>query len=369
MQQKERQVWYDGREVSVENMDVWELINHSPIYKVLVSLQQRQAGYFFPQKMTFITEVTNTDELEQVPLGDVVFSNDQEILANAKKLGYLTCIFYSVDDRVMLERVSREASEYDFAAVDFDLPTNIPLELIIARLEESNTVLLRAVNTAIDTEIAYGTLEKGSDGVLFATTDIDEVKRLTAYMSKLSLENLELHPMVVTEVMHAGMGVRACIDTTGIMTQDEGMIIGSTSGGGIFVCSETHYLPYMNLRPFRVNAGAVHSYVWQPDDAAEYLSDLKAGDKVLCVNTKGETRVLTVGRIKTEVRPMLLIKGTVEDRELNVIVQDDWHIRIMSADGKPRNASTIQPGDELLAYVCEPGRHVGVKVNETIIEK
>jgi 3-amino-4-hydroxybenzoic acid synthase len=173
---------------------------------------------------------------------------------------------------------------------------------------------------------------------------------------------------VVTEVVHAGMGVRACIDTTGLMGQEEGMIIGSTSGGGIFVCSETHYLPYMNLRPFRVNAGAVHSYVWQPDDAAEYLSDLKAGSKVLCVNTNGETRELTVGRVKTEVRPMLLIKGKVEDRELNVFVQDDWHIRIMDAEGNPRNASTIQPGDELLAYTCEPGRHVGVKVTETIVE-
>ncbi|MFV2050533.1 3-dehydroquinate synthase II [Metabacillus litoralis] len=368
MQQKARQVWYDGRGVSVENMDVWELINHSPIDKVLVSLQQRQEGYF-PQKMTFITEVSSSEELEQVPAEDTVFSNSQVVLADAKKRGHQTCIFYSVDNREMLERCSREASEYDYAAVDFDLPTNIPLELIIARLEESNTVLLRAVNTAIDTEIAYGTLEKGSDGVLFATTNVDEVKRLTAFMSKQSLPNLELHPMVVTDVVHAGMGVRACIDTTGIMTQDEGMIIGSTSGGGVFVCSETHYLPYMNLRPFRVNAGAVHSYVWQPEDAAEYLSDLKAGDKVLCVNTKGETRVLTVGRIKTEVRPMLLIKGKVGERELNVVVQDDWHIRIMSADGKPRNASTIKPGDELLSYICEPGRHVGVKVSETIIER
>ncbi|MBM7602183.1 3-dehydroquinate synthase II/3-amino-4-hydroxybenzoic acid synthase [Metabacillus crassostreae] len=368
MQQKQRQVWYDGRGVSVENMDVWELINHSPIDKALVTVQQRQEGYF-PQKMSFITEVSNVEELENVPSEDVVFSDNKALLEEAKKRNYKTCIFYSVDDREMLERCSREASEYDFAAVDFDLPTNIPLELIIARLEESNTVLLRAVNTAIDTEIAYGTLEKGSDGVLFATTDIDEVKRLTAFMSKQALPSLELHPMVVTEVVHAGMGVRACIDTTGIMNQDEGMIIGSTSGGGVFVCSETHYLPYMNLRPFRVNAGAVHSYVWQPDDAAEYLSDLKAGDKVLCVNTKGETRVLTVGRIKTEVRPMLLIKGKVGESELNVIVQDDWHIRIMSADGKPRNASTIQPGDELLSYICEPGRHVGVKVSETIIER
>jgi 3-amino-4-hydroxybenzoic acid synthase len=364
---KQREVWYDGRGISVENMDVWEVINHSPIEKVLVTVDQRQEGYF-PQKVKFITQVQEPSDLKSISPQDIIFSDDELILAEAKSLGLKTCIFYSVDNREMLERVSREASQYDFAAVDFDLPTNIPLELIIARLEETNTILLRAVNTAIDTEIAYGTLEKGSDGVLFATTNLSEIKRLIEYVSKLNNPKLNLQPLVVTEVVHAGMGVRACIDTTGLMGQEEGMIIGSTSGGGIFVCSETHYLPYMNLRPFRVNAGAVHSYVWQPDDAAEYLSDLKAGSKVLCVNTNGETRELTVGRVKTEVRPMLLIKGKVEDRELNVFVQDDWHIRIMDAEGNPRNASTIQPGDELLAYTCEPGRHVGVKVTETIVE-
>ena len=114
------------------------------------------------------------------------------ILGEAKRLGLKTCIFYSVDNREMLERVSREASQYDFVAVDFDLPTNIPLELIIARLEESNTILLRAVNTAIDTEIAYGTLEKGSDGVLFATTNLNEIRRLIEYVSKLNNPKLNL---------------------------------------------------------------------------------------------------------------------------------------------------------------------------------
>lgn len=125
----------------------------------------------------------------------------------------------------------------------------------------------------------------------------------------------------------------------------------------------------MNLRPFRVNAGAIHSYIWMPGNAAEYLSDLAAGSKVLCVNTEGKSRTLTVGRVKMEVRPLLLIKGETAGKEINVIVQDDWHIRVMGADGSPKNASLIRPGDQLLAYVCEPGRHVGIKVNETIIEK
>ena len=116
---KQREVWYDGRGVSVENMDVWEVINHSPIEKVLVTLDQRQEGYF-PQKMKFITQVQEVSDLELIPSQDIVFSNDELILIEAKRLGLKTCIFYSVDNREMLERVSREASQYDFAAVDFD---------------------------------------------------------------------------------------------------------------------------------------------------------------------------------------------------------------------------------------------------------
>ena len=127
--------------------------------------------------------------------------------------------------------------------------------------------------------------------------DLKEIIKLTNFLTKGHTQNLQLCNLTVTEVVHLGMGVRGCIDTTDIMKQDEGMLVGSTSSGGIFVCSETHYLPYMNLRPFRVNAGAVHSYTWMPDDRVEYISDLKAGSKVICVNTKGETREVIVGQL------------------------------------------------------------------------
>ena len=85
------------------------------------------------------------------------------------------------------------------------------------------------------------------------------------------------------------------------MTAEEGMIIGSTGWGGIFVCSETHYLPHMNLREFRCNAGGVHSYVWGPSNIAVYLSELRAGSRVLAVDTQGRTRVVTVGLISVRI--------------------------------------------------------------------
>lgn len=344
------------------------MVNQSALEIILVSVRQRQEGYF-PQKTILVTEVEQEEDLTRIPVGEIVFSRNQDLLATAKQQGFQTCIFLDVQDRVTLEDSWAEASKYDFAVVDFDLPTNIPLELILARLQNKKVLILRKVENFTEMEVAFGVLEQGSDGVLFTGSDAQEIQQVIRYLSSTALTKIQLHPLLVTQVIHVGMGARACIDTTSLMSREEGMLVGSTSGGGILVCSETHYLPYMNLRPFRVNAGAVHSYIWMPEDTAEYVTDLRAGSKVLCVNIRGETRAVTVGRIKTEVRPLLLIRGEVKDRELNVIVQDDWHIRLMGSDGLPKNATKIQPGDELLAYLGKPGRHVGISVDETIIEK
>jgi 3-amino-4-hydroxybenzoic acid synthase len=153
------------------------------------------------------------------------------------------------------------------------------------------------------------------------------------------------------------------------MTQEEGMIIGSTSTGGLLVSSETHFLPYMELRPFRVNAGAVHSYIWSFNNQTAYLTELKAGSRVICVDVEGNSREVCVGRVKTELRPLLKIEVETKGLRINAIVQDDWHIRIFGGDGTPRNASAIKVGDELLTYVCEGGRHVGIKIDETLEER
>lgn len=368
MDKAEREVWFDARAIPFERQDLWGVFNTSVLNKVIVTVQQRKEGHF-PHKTVLITEIENVEDLSSIPPGEIVFSDRQDLLMAAREAGYQTCAFFSLDNRHQLEQSWKDADQFDYIAVDFDLPTNILLELLIARLDGKDTVLLRKVTSCTDMEIAFGVLEKGSDGVILCTDRPEEIMNVHEYLTRQSVSRIDLHPLVVTEVRNVGMGVRACIDTTGLMTQEEGMLVGSTSSGGIFVCSETHYLPYMNLRPFRVNAGAIHSYVWMPNNMAEYLSDLTVGSRVLCVNIHGEVREMTVGRMKIEVRPLLLIKGVAAETELNVIVQDDWHIRLMGADGKPRNASLIRPGEELLAYVCESGRHVGIKVKETIIEK
>ena len=313
-------------------------------------------------------EAKTVDDLGDLSPGEIVFSERSAVLDEARRIGMKSCAYFSVNSAELLELSCRTASKYDYAAVDFDLPTNIPLELILARLQKRRTVILRRAGSVNEMEVAFGVLETGSDGVLFAADDAAEVRSLAEHLTMATCAKLKLQPMAVKAVSYVGMGMRACVDTVGLLGKDEGMLVGSTSAGGVFICSETHYLPYMNLRPFRVNAGAVHSYIWIPNGATAYLTDLEAGAKVLCVNTKGETRELAVGRVKIEARPLLLIKGEAGGGEINVIVQDDWHIRLMGGNGEPRNATAIVPGDELLAYTSQPGRHVGLPVAESVIE-
>jgi 3-dehydroquinate synthase class II len=62
---------------------------------------------------------------------------------------------------------------------------------------------------------------------------------------------------------------------------------------------------YINSRPFRVNAGAVHAYVQAPGGKTAYLSELKSGAEVLVADAAGRAKTAVVGRCKIETRPMV----------------------------------------------------------------
>ena len=91
------------------------------------------------------------------------------------------------------------------------------------------------------------------------------------------------------------MGDRVCVDTCSLLSDSEGMLIGNTSAGAFLVHAETLENPYVAPRPFRVNAGAVHAYATMPGGKTAYLSDLKAGDRVLISDSQGRTKEATVG--------------------------------------------------------------------------
>ncbi|MEK8174123.1 3-dehydroquinate synthase II [Streptomyces sp. M19] len=144
-----------------------------------------------------------------------------------------------------------------------------------------------------------------------------------------------------------------------------GILVGSYSTGFILCCSETHPLPYMPTRPFRVNAGALHSYVLGPENRTNYLSELRSGSTTLAVNAEGRTRRVVVGRAKLESRPLLTITArSAEGVVVSLTVQDDWHVRVLGPGGKVLNVTELRQGDELLGHLATDQRHVGYPIGE-----
>ncbi|RZT38612.1 3-dehydroquinate synthase II [Cupriavidus agavae] len=299
-----------------------------------------------------------------------IASADGAVLALAREAGWRTCMRKHVDDAATLGESYEEGVDHDVVMVSFKDPTNIPLELVIAELHGTDVQLIKEVGTDVDDAIiALGVLELGSDGVIAAFDDPAQFEAFRMRLLSVGTPTLQIQAGTVVGTRHLGLGYRACIDTTHMFEPDEGLLVGSTSTGGVLCCPEVFHLPYMELRPFRINAAAVHSYVFHANERTNYISELKAGSQVTAVNAAGRCRQVYVGRIKTEIRPLLLIEVRFDGGELvNIVMQDDWHVRIFSAEAKPRHITELCPGDRVLGFTSRPGRHVGVQVDEHIIE-
>lgn len=242
--------------------------------------------------------------------------------------------------------------------------TIIPLENLIAQSPN----IYCFVKNSEEAKTAVGILEKGVKGVVLQTDDINEIKRV-AKAVKEDTEKVELVKAKVITIKPVGMGDRVAVDTTSLLKRGEGMLVGNSSAGMILVHAETEESEYVASRPFRVNAGAVHMYTRVPGGKTVYLSEISAGREVMVYDKDGNGRVVYVGRAKVERRPMLLIEAVYDNKKLSAVLQNAETIRVVKADGTPISVVDLQVGDEILGYVEEAGRHFGMKVEETILEK
>ncbi len=242
--------------------------------------------------------------------------------------------------------------------------TIIPLENLIAQREE----LYAVVKNEEEARLAIKVLEKGVEGIVLKTKDINTIKKVGKVLEEEE-ERLPLVVVKITKILPIGLGDRVCVDTTSLLNIGEGMLVGNSSAGMFLVHAETEENPYVASRPFRVNAGAVHMYIRVPENKTKYLCELSAGDTVMVYDYQGRGRIVYVGRAKVERRPMLLIEGKYENRKISAILQNAETIRLTSPDGTPISVAELKEGQEVLGYVEEAGRHFGIKVEETIREK
>ncbi len=242
--------------------------------------------------------------------------------------------------------------------------TIIPLENLIAKGAD----VIAQVRDLKEMETAFGILEKGVGHVLFHADDAIELKKVLSWFRSKG-DRIALQTAEVIEVRPVGMGDRVCVDTCTSMGIGQGMLVGNSSSALFLIHSESISNPYVSPRPFRVNAGPVHSYTRIPGGKTRYLSELSAGDPVLIVDFKGDTATGIVGRLKIEKRPLMLVKAVFNDKEITTIVQNAETIRLTDPEGKAVSVVNLSPGDKVLVAMEAGGRHFGMKIEESITEK
>ncbi|MEM2921149.1 MAG: 3-dehydroquinate synthase II [Candidatus Bathyarchaeia archaeon] len=244
----------------------------------------------------------------------------------------------------------------------------IPLENLVAEAQETSSAIYVRARDPQDALTLRGILERGVDGVIVAPSSLDELKAFNEYM--FSIADVDLSLATVERVSKVGVGDRACIDTASMLTASEGMLVGGSSSFLFLVNSENLENLFVDLRPFRVNAGAVSNYLLLPDGRTKYLSEVTCGDRVLVTNSEGRSRVCVVGRVKIESRPLLMVRASSGERSGFVLLQDAETISLVGQGGKVVPLNDLKVGDRVLVVdKLEAARHFGAPVKEFIIEK
>jgi 3-dehydroquinate synthase II len=240
----------------------------------------------------------------------------------------------------------------------------IPLENLLSRTNN----LFVEIHDLKEGQTALTILEKGVDGVVIDNPDPNAIWQMVHALQERS-EKIELFKARIKRIEPLGMGDRVCVDTCSSMTLGEGMLIGNSSQALFLVHSESVENPFVNTRPFRVNAGPVHAYIRFADGETKYLSEVQSGDQVLVVNFEGASYPAVVGRAKVERRPLVLIEAEENGQPFPVILQNAETIRLTAPSGEAVSLVDLKEGDEVLVTREKAGRHFGVKIDETIVEK
>jgi len=281
--------------------------------------------------------------------GDVVLGRDVVVKEIRKKQDEEEIINLTLSKKVVVR------------GVDW---TIVPLENLLSKTRN----IFVEIQEPQEGQTALGILEKGVEGVVINNPDPDAVRQMLL-MFKEKKEELELLTARVTRIEPLSSGDRVCVDTCSSMDLGEGMLVGNSSQALFLIHSENVENPFVNTRPFRVNAGPVHAYIRMADGGTKYLSEIRTGDRVLIVNFEGNSYPAVVGRAKVERRPLVLVEAEEKGQTISVILQNAETIRLIQPDGKAISLIDLQEGSEVLVYREKGGRHFGVQIDETVVER
>ena len=302
---------------------------------------------------------------------EIVFLSDlnEKKLAQLKKEGKKTALRVTIQGKEDENKAAKAADlGVDYVIINCLDWRVIPLENLIAK-GRGKSILIAEVTTSEDAKVVLEALELGTDGVLLKTGNSNELEK-TIKLIKSQAPKMVITSAKILSIKPIGSGARVCVDTVDLMVPGEGMLVGCQSAGFFLVEAEVNENPYVQSRPFRVNAGPASHYTLTSTQSTRYLSELKAGDEVLIVNREGKVRLTNVGRSKIEFRPLILIEAQAEDTKIKTILQNAETIRLVTPKAS-KPVTELKPNDEVLVHIAaKGGRHFGISVpEETVIEK
>ena len=329
-------------------------------------------------ELTQVERIIPFTKNPEIPAKNLIFESFEH-LKNSKKLdinrGLLVELTSKADEQKVIEL--SKTNEVNFIIVSAQDWKIIPFENLIAEMHTHDTDLIAQVEDVKEAELMLKTLEIGVDGILITPKDASEIVKLKGLLQ--TEFNVKLTKAKITNIENISESERVCIDSTSLLQIGEGFLVGSTSKGFCLIHSETFETEFVTSRPFRVNSGDVSAYVLVPDNdpnkiyRTKYLSELKGGDKVLAVTNKGEVRIVSIGRVKIETRPMLRfeLEATVGDNKISFscICQNAETVRFVDQNGIAKSVVEIKVGNEVLVHIGPGATHFGTAVNEKILEK
>jgi len=209
----------------------------------------------------------------------------------------------------------------------------IPAENLIAAAQSTGTKIAFAVEKAADVAGLSKALELGVDALCISTKGGAEDPDLwkTAFQARkersieaekiaasipLESQPSKPEPQIVVgscwrrDTKGTVLADRICVDLVQRLRPEEGCWIGSSAKAMTLVLSEAASSQFVPTRPFRVNAGPVHSYILLGDGTStKYLCELQPSDQVMVYNMEtNSSKAVSVGRLKEERRPCVLVE-------------------------------------------------------------
>lgn len=269
----------------------------------------------------------------------------------------------------------------------------IPAENLIAAAQSSGTKLAFVCKDSSDVGGLARALELGVDALcvdaaapvgLWEAVFKARAERRDSKCSTSAQSNAG--PVIITgscwrrQTSNTILADRICVDLVQTLSTDEGCWVGSSAKTMALILSEAASSQFVPTRPFRVNAGPVHSYILMSDLTTKYLCELEPSDQVLVHNAStGKSRAVAVGRLKQEVRPCVLVElETDKGRHAQVILQQaetvrlgleggDF-VRVTDLEASSGNAD-VNKKERVLLRITSSGTHVGKRYDGTVLER